>query len=188
MLDDALLARIRDGLPAREWGSITTAELAAAAGLSRMTLHRRGLTKDEVLAQLGERLQAEYREALFAPLTAAGSARERLRAALEAICDVDERYLAVLGALSGALEAIYHEPGEPAEPVLTRESFTGALRRLLEDGRHDGTIAVDDPVETATLIFNAVGHTYRHMRTGHRWPAEQARERVVGLVLDGLPR
>ena len=50
------------------------------------------------------------------------------------------------------------------------------------------TIAIDDPVETATLIFNAVGHTYRHMRTGHRWPAERARERVVGLVLDGLPR
>jgi hypothetical protein len=65
--------------------------------------------------------------------------------------------------------------------------FAGALRRLLEDGRHDGSIAVVDPEETATLLFNAVDHTYRHMRTGHRWPAPLARERVVALVLNGVP-
>jgi AcrR family transcriptional regulator len=186
-LDPAVLTLIRERLATRDWRSVTVAELAEAAGLSRMTLHRRGITKEQVLAQLGACLEAEYREAMFAALTASGSARERLREALCAICTVDERYLGVLGALAGGLETVFHEDGEQDEPVLTRAAFTDGLRRLLEDGAQDGSIAVADPVQTATLVFNAVGHTYRHMRTGHRWPAEVARERVVTLVLDGLP-
>jgi len=186
-LDPEMLLQVRDRLSARDWRSVTVAELAAAAGLSRMTLHRRGITKEQVLAELGARLQAEYREAMFAALTASGSARRRLGEALHAICEVDERYLGVLGALAGRLDAVYHETGEASEPVLTRAAFTAGLRRLLEDGAQDGSIAVADPAETATLLFNAVGHTYRHMRTGHRWSPEVARERVVALVLDGLP-
>lgn len=187
-VDPALLTRIRDHLPQRDWREITTAEVAAAAGLSRMTLHRRGITKEALLAQLDARLEAEYRDALFDALAAPGSARERLHHALGAICAVDERYLALLGALAGRLDAVFHEPAPPGEPVLTRAAFTDALRRLLEDGAQDGSIAVADPAETATLLFNAVGHTYRHMRTGHGWPADVARERVVRLVLDGLPK
>jgi AcrR family transcriptional regulator len=187
-IDDVTLERIRDHLPARDWAAITTSDLADASGLSRMTLHRRGITKEDVLERLGERLLADYREALFGPLTAPGTARERLRAALGALCDVNERYLPVLGALSTQLEPIFHEPGGPDEAVLTRPGFTEALRRLLADGAQDGSIAVADPAETATLLFNAVGHTYRHMRTGHRWPPARARAGVVALVLDGLPR
>lgn len=189
VLEPALLARVQDRLSARDWRSVTVAELADAAGVSRMTLHRRGITKEQVLAQLGERLETEYREAVFAALTAPGNARERLGQALRAICVVDERYLGVLDALSGAagMNAVLHEDGDPVAPVLTRAAFTDGLRRLLEDGALDGSIAVDDPAQTATLLFNAVGHTYRHMRTGHRWVADEARERVVALVLDGLP-
>jgi len=186
-LDPVTLVRVRDRLSTRDWRSVTVAELAQAAGLSRMTLHRRGITKEQVLAQLGARLEAEYQEAIFAALTAPGCARERLGRALLAICEVDERYLGVLGALAGGLDVIYHQDGPDSEPVLTRATFTDGLRRLLEDGAHDGSIAVADPLETATLLFNAVGHTYRHMRTGHRWPAQVAGERIVTLVLDGLP-
>ncbi len=187
MLEPALIDRIRDGLDARDWSAVTMSELAAAAGVSRMTLHRRGIGKDDVLEQLGRRLQEEQRDALVEVLTAAGSARERLRRALEALCGVDERYLPVLSALGSRLDAIFHEPGPPGEPVLTRAGFTDGLRRLLEDGRLDGSVPVEDPVLTATLVYNAVGHTYRHMRMGHRWPAADARRRVVDLVVDGLP-
>lgn len=187
-LDTEALTRVLDRLSTRDWRSVTVAELADAAGLSRMTLHRRGITKEQVLAQLGARLEAEYRDAMFAALTASGPARERLGEALRAICAVDERYFGVLDALTGGLDVVYHEPGVEGEPVLTRAGFTDGVRRLLEDGGQDGSIAVADPTETATLIFNAVGHTYKHMRTGHRWPAGVARERVVALVIDGLPR
>lgn len=185
-IDPGLVDRIRDGLGEREWSTLTVAELADAAGLSRMTLHRRGLTKDAVLDQLGRRLQDEYRVALVDVLTADGPARDRLGEALEALCVVDERYLGVLAALTGRLDPVFHESGPPGHPVLTRAGFTDGLRRLLEDARREGTVAVDDPELVATLLFNAVGHTYRHMRTGHRWSPEDARRRVVALVMDGV--
>ena len=186
-MDAAVVDRIRAGLGTRDWSAVTLADLAAAAGVSRMTLHRRGIGKDEVLEQLGRRLEDEQRDALVDVLAATGPARERLRRALEALCDVDERYLAVLSALGSRLDAVYHEPGAPGEPVLTRAGFTDGLRRLLEDGRVDGSVRVDDPELVATLVYNAVGHTYRHMRVGHRWSAADARRRVVDLVVDGLP-
>ena len=186
-LDEALVDRIRTGLGARDWSAVTVADLAAAAGVSRMTLHRRGVGKDEVLDGLGRRLEEEQRGALVDVLAAAGPARERLRRALEALCDVDERYLTVLSALGSRLDAVYHEPGAPGEPVLTRARFTDGLRRLLDDGVQDGSVPVEDPELTATLVYNAVGHTYRHMRVGHRWAAADARRRVVDLVVDGLP-
>jgi AcrR family transcriptional regulator len=185
-LEPPRLEQIRDRLRERDWRDVTTEELARAAGVSRMTLHRRGLDKAQVLGQLGRQLEAEHREAAFAALLARAPARERLERALAAMCDVNERYLGVLDALDGALGLVFHEPGEG--PVMTRATFTEALQRIVEDGVAQGTLRAPDPAETATLLFNAVGHTYRHMRTGHRWPPERARERVVALLLDGIAR
>jgi AcrR family transcriptional regulator len=186
LLDADRLARLRDRLGHRDWQEVTVAEVADAVGVSRMTLHRHGVGKDEVLVALAALLEAEFRDAALPVLAAGGTARERLRGALGSVCDIDERYLGVFAALSTALQRVFHEEGDGE--VLTREPFTGTLRRLLEAGASDGSIgAIADPAETATLIFNATGHTYRHLRTGHRWPAAKARAAVVALVVDGLP-
>jgi AcrR family transcriptional regulator len=185
-LEPDRLRQLRDRLRDRDWREVTTEELANAAGVSRMTLHRRGIAKDAILAQLGALLEVEHREAAFPALVSTEPARVRLRMALEAMCDVSERYLGVLDALDRAMAALFHEPGEGA--VLTRATLTDALRRIIEDGIEDGTLRAKDPEETATLLFNAVGWTYRHMRTGHRWPPERARDRVVDLLVDGLAR
>ncbi|HEY2638056.1 MAG TPA: hypothetical protein VGI54_11740 [Solirubrobacteraceae bacterium] len=180
------LEQVRERLRDRDWREVTTEELARAAGLSRMTLHRRGLAKAEILAQLGAELEAEHREAAFAALVLRAPARERLQRALEAMCDVNERYLRIIDALGTAIQVLFHEPGDG--PVMTRATFTEALRRIVEDGVAEGTVEAEDPVELATLLFNATSHTYRHMRTGHHWPPERARERVVALLLDGVVR
>jgi AcrR family transcriptional regulator len=180
------LEQVRDRLRDRDWREVTTEELARAAGVSRMTLHRRGLAKAEVLAQLGAQLESEHREAALAALVLRAPARVRLERALRGMCEVNERYLGVLDALGPAMAVVFHEPGEG--PVMTRATFTEALRRIVEDGVADGTVHAGDPEETATLLFNAVSHTYRHMRTGHRWPPERARDRVIELLLDGIVR
>lgn len=185
LLSPDRIALLRDRLGGRDWREVTVAQIAEAVGVSRMTLHRHGVGRDEVLVALADLLEQEYRDSVLPVLARGGTARERLRSALEEVCRIDERYLGVLSALSTVLDSVFHEPGDGE--VLTREPFTGTLRRLLEAGRDDGSVVVDDPEETATLIFNAVGHTYRHLRTGHRWPADRARERVVRLILDGLP-
>jgi AcrR family transcriptional regulator len=161
----------------------TLERIATAAGLSRMTLHRRGVSRAAILAALAERLEADYRAAMWPALVAdAESARERLELVLVAECDVANANLGVLDALDDATrDAVFHEGS------LTREVFIEPLIRLLRDGAADGSLnAVEDPVESATVLFNVVGHGYRHLRSGHGWSHERARHAVVRLALDGV--
>ena len=179
------LEAIRDELGARRWHDLRIEELATAAGLSRMTLHRRGIGKEEIRAALAELLADEFRAAALPALTSSAPADERLRVALEGICRVDERYLGLIEGLGDELEPIFHESGDGE--VMTKGSFTEAIRRILEDGASEGNLDPGtDAEEKATLIFNAAGWTYRHMRLGHRWDPDRAREQVVDLLVAGV--
>ena len=179
IVDAARHVLAQDGLAAA-----TLERISSAAGVSRMTLHRRGVSKQHILTAIAEELERDYRDAMWPALVAAGSGRERLELALGALCDVTERNLALLAALSaGARDAIYHEEGPGA---LTRGVFVEPLERLLRDGVADGTLATAEPRESATVVFNVVGHTYVHLRTGHAWTPERARAGVTRLVLDGV--
>ena len=162
IVDAASHVLAQDGLAAA-----TLERISAAAGVSRMTLHRRGVSKQDILRALTERLEADYRDAMWEALVARGVAADRLRIALERLCDVSERNLGLLDGLSAsARDAIYHEPEGSR---LTRSVFVEPLERLLLDGAADGSLAAVDAREMATVLFNAVGHTYRHLRTGHGW-------------------
>jgi AcrR family transcriptional regulator len=184
MLSPQQLDALRESVRLRPWHEVTTEEIAGALGLSRMTLHRRGITKAQALDELRELLIGEHQAVALAALTAPGPARDRLRIALTGICGIDERYLALIDSLADELATVFHDEGDG--PVLTRDDFTAALRRILEDGVADGTLRSADPTEDATLLFNAAGWTYRHLRRGHRWTPEHATERVVELLLHGV--
>jgi AcrR family transcriptional regulator len=179
IVDAARHVLARDGLAAA-----TLERISAAAGVSRMTLHRRGVTKQDILRAVAERFESEHRAAMWQALVAKGTARERLRRALELQCELTERNLATLEALSAPVrDAIFHDTGPAA---LTRDVFVEPLQRLLLDGAADGSLAQVDAEETATVLFNMVAHTYRHLRSGHGWSPARAREGVLGLVMDGL--
>lgn len=169
----------RDGLAAA-----TLERISAAAGVSRMTLHRHGLSKADILRAIAGRLEHDYREAMWPALVSTGSGRDRLRHALERLCTVTEANRATLAALSSsARNEIYHDPG-PAR--LTRRVFVEPLERLLLDGAADGSLAECDAPEVATVLFNAVCHTYGHLRAGHGWAERRAREGVIRVLMDGL--
>jgi AcrR family transcriptional regulator len=179
IVDAARHVLAQDGLAAA-----TLERISAAAGVSRMTLHRHGVSKRDIMRALAAQFEAEYRDAMWQALVATGNARHRLELALERLCDVTDRNLATLEALSSAArDEIFHEPGPAA---LTRAAFVEPLERLLLDGAADGSLAVVDARELATVLFNTVTHTYRHLRAGHGWSRRRAREGVVRLVLDGL--
>jgi AcrR family transcriptional regulator len=209
--DPRILAAARQAIERHGWRDATMERIAGEAGLSRMTLHRRGITRDAVLAGLAQALEADYRGAMWPALTAPGTARERLEQALEALCDVCDANLGLLAALGDSTrERIFHEaaefagansPASSAKPardvpssrrepgqsgVLTRSVFTEPVERLLRDGMADGSLREADPVETATVLFNLVSWTYRHLRQGHGWPSERARRGVLALALDGV--
>ena len=183
-VDDQLLAGARRAVERHGASGATLERIASEAGMSRMTLHRRGVSKPDVFRALARGLEDEYRAALWPALVAEGDARARLRLALEAECAVAEANLELLEALSGeARAAIYHED---APSGLTRDVYVEPLRRLLADGVAEGTLRAEDVAETATVLFNQVGHTYRHLRTGHGWTATRARGAVVRLAVDAV--
>ena len=179
IVDAARHVLAQDGLAAA-----TLERISAEAGVSRMTLHRRGLSKPQIIRAIADRLEADYRVAMWPALVARGTGRERLRDALERLCDVTERNLALLAALPDtSRDEIYHEAGPEA---LTRAVFVEPLQRLLLDGAADGSLAEVDAEETATVLFNVVGHTYAHLRAGHRWSPERARAGVISVAIDGV--
>ena len=184
MIDAALLDAGRRALRRHGWQGLTAERIADEAGISRVTLHRRGIRKQDILDALTEKALDAYRAALWPALTAPGTGGERLEQALHALCASAEENLELLVALRSQTDAIFHE-AEPGE-AMTRSVFTEPLERLLRDGVADRSLRALDPVETATVLFNLVGWTYIHLRTGHRWTPERARERTIEVALRGV--
>ena len=164
----------------------TMERIAVAAGVSRVTLHRRGVSRTELIGGLMERIAAAYRDCMVPALVSAGTGEERLRAALLALCGAAEPHLSVLAGLYDAQAPVFHELLADGRRV-TRLDFTAPLQRLLQDGASDGSLrTVDDLAETAEVLFNAVGWTYVHLRRSHGWPVERASFAVIDLHLAGV--
>jgi AcrR family transcriptional regulator len=164
------------------WHGFTLERVAEAAELSRVTLYRRGVTRDLLADALVLGAAQAYQAALWPALTRAGSGAERLEAALRAICEVTEEHLRVLAALEGAPDPVFHLDA----PDKARLLHVAALERLVRDGLTDGTLQTDDPSNTAVLLLNVVPRTYVHLRVGHQWPPERVTGGLLGLVLAGL--
>lgn len=182
-MDPSLLAAAERTFARVGYGAATMERIAANAGVSRVTLHRRGVTKQGLLGELVARATESYRAAMWPTLTSPAPAAERLQLALEMLCAEAERHMGLLVALRAQADAVFHRDEEEA---LTRNVFTEPLERLLRDGMADGSLRTADPQEMATVLFNMVGWTYVHLRTGHGWPPERARSAVLGPVWYGL--
>jgi AcrR family transcriptional regulator len=181
LLDAAARAFERYG-----YAGTTMERIAGEAGVSRVTLHRHGITKDGLLAELVARATEDYRRLMWPALTGEGTGAERLASALEALCEAAEAHMALLVALRAQSDAVFHRAtGEDGE-ALTRSVFTEPLERLIRDGIGDGSLREQDPAEGATVLFNLVGWTYVHLRTGHGWSPERAMAAVIGPALHGV--
>lgn len=182
LLDAALRALAR-------WGyrDATLERIAEEAAVSRVTLHRRGITRDSLLEALSARALADLERRLWPAAGGAGSGARRLRACLEELCRAAEDHIVLLLALRSVSDAVFHEDPAPASPeTLTRAVFTAPIAAALEAGMADGSVRATDLEAAATLLFNLVGWTYVHMRAGHRWPPDRARDATVGIALDGV--
>lgn len=169
------------------YAGATVERIAEQAGVSRVTLHRRGLTRDALLADLVARATVRYRDAMWPVLTGPGTSAERLELALAALCEQAEGQMGLLLALRAQSDAIFHRPDPVNEgEQLTRSVYTDPLERLLRDGAADGSLRVEDALESATVLFNLVGWSYVHLRTGHGFTPDRARRAVLDPVLHGL--
>jgi AcrR family transcriptional regulator len=154
--------------------------------VSRVTLYRRNVTKDGLLAELVAGATEDYRRAMWPALTGVGTGAERLAQALEALCESAEEHMALLIAVRSHSDRVFHREDEDEGEALTRTVFTEPLEKLLREGIADGSLREVDAVETATVLFNLVGWTYIHLRTGHGWKPERALRATLDPVLHGL--
>ncbi len=170
-----------------ELSRASMAEIAREAGIARMTLYRRGETREAIVLALRQELAREERERLLPLLASAGNARDRLEQMIGAICQTTDDHADLLTGLDSAtLDAIYHEEGDDA---LTRPEFVAPIVRLLRDGELDGSLRTfTDPEEAATVLYTQVSYTYLHLRREHRWPAERATRAVTEFALRGAVR
>lgn len=179
-----LLAGAEKAFAAHGYQRCTLEQIASAAGISRVTLHRRGITKQALLAGLADRALADYQDAMWPVLISSADPPARLTLAVDALLAQAERHLVVLVALGSMTDEIFHEPEMSGEQA-TRSVYTDPLVRIFEDGRADNSLRVSDPQESATTLFNMAGWAYIHLRTGHRWAPERAATAVRATVLHG---
>lgn len=174
----------RRAIAAGGWQAATLTRIAEEAGLSRMTLHRRGLGREEIFALLARDYEEAFRAALWPAVTGRGTGAERLEAMLVAVCEVTEDHLSFLAALDEESDRrFFHESDDE---VHSRDGYIDPIERLLVDGMADGSIRQVNLEETATVLVNAVDRTYRHLRRAHDWDPVRSREVLIELVLRGL--
>ncbi len=82
-----------------------------------------------------------------------------------------------------ATDEAFHQQPTPGQPP----DYLHPFIQFLREGSDDGSLPpIENAVEAADVAFNAVAWTYVHLRGRHDWPAETARSRVVGVVLNGI--
>jgi AcrR family transcriptional regulator len=178
--DDALLDAGRRAFTKYGYNGATLDRIAEEAGVSRVTLHRRGVSKDAILTVLARRTLDQYREALWPALTSAGSGAERMEMAITALCDLTEHNLELLVALRSQTDELFHEERGSAD------AGAKPLARILRDGWSDGSLRPVDPDEAATVLFGLVTSTYVYLRTAQGWSGRRARKGVVDVALQGV--
>jgi AcrR family transcriptional regulator len=176
-VDDDLRRATISVLRERGFAGLTLERVAEVAGRARSTLWRQGLGREQlVLALVGE-LANDFRTTMYDVLTASGTGRERL--GLGALCDLLDRHLPLMLATDEA----FHQPTAPGQPP----DYLFPFIRFVREGVADGSLPpIEDAVVAADLAFNAVAWPYVHVRGRHDWPADVARIRIVGVVMDGI--
>ncbi len=167
------------------WGleNVTLDRIGAEAGLSRATVYRRGVTREQLVSALAAQAADAYARAILPALSEHGTAAQRMRAALEALCVAADEHLHLLAGMFLARGEVFHQTGPDA---LVVDAFAEPFERLLRDGAIDGSLRAMPPTVTATVLFNMVGWGYIHLRAAHDWDAAHARRATISLVMHGL--
>src|SRR5262245_15620045 len=96
VVDDRLLDAAVAVLEEHGFTGLTLERVAEAAGRSRVTLWRQGVTQEALIDGLLARLTRDYRDAMWPAMAEAGTGAERLREALGALLHIADRHLHLL--------------------------------------------------------------------------------------------
>jgi AcrR family transcriptional regulator len=178
-VDEELRRATIDVLRERGFAGLTLERVAELGGRARSTLWRQGLSRQVLIGALVGELAEDFRQTMYPILTSGGSGLERLTRGLEALCDLLDRHL----PLMLATDEVFHQETAPGVPP----DYLHPFIQFLREGGQDGSLPeADDVVHAADIAFNMTAWPYVHLRGRHEWPAEEAKARVVGVVLHGI--
>lgn len=182
-MDPALLDATVTVLAEHGWDGLTLERVAEEANVSRPTLWRRGITREQLISALLGRLADTYRDAMTRAVLTEGTGRERLDRAMHALLDVADEHLQLLAATDTAFHEASPERGVRHTPYIS------PIERLLRDGIADRSITWtrDEAAlkDFAIVLFNLVW-TYVHLRTRHGWSARRTRTALLAPLLASL--
>ena len=184
-MDDRLLDAAVAILVEHGAAGLTLERVAEQAGRSRVTLWRQGVTQDSLMDGLLARLTRDYRDAMWPALANAGTGAQRMRSALDALCDVADRHLHLLIVS----DEVFHLAADRVRDITGQDfSFLDPFVAALRAGAKDATLqAPDGPLpDLADAVFNTVCWGYVHLRRRHGWSDGRARGPVLGIALAGL--
>jgi AcrR family transcriptional regulator len=162
---------------------VSLERVAERARRSRVTLWRQGVTKEDLITGLLQRLTDDFLQEFWVVLNATGSGRDRLGASIEALFEVADRHIDLL-AIS---DEVFHWAAERCEFPAGAEGFLGPFIGALHLGRLDGSLAFEGRTEDAAdVVFNAACWGYVHLRRRHRWSRKRTRAQLTALLLNGL--
>jgi len=178
-IDEELRRATIEVLRERGWDGLTLERVAELAGRARSTLWRQGLSRDSLIAALVGELADDFRSTMYPILTSGGTGRERLTRGLEMLCELLDRHLPLMLATDEA----FHQSEAPDQPP----DYLHPFIQFLREGAADGSLAVGENfVRAADIAFNAVAWTFVHLRGRHGWELAEARDCVIGVVLNGI--
>lgn len=182
-MDDRLLDATMAVLAEQGWDGVTLDRVAEAAGSSRVTLWRQGVTKDTLIEGLLGRLVDDYVELMWPVLASPKPAPQRLEGVLNALFEVADRHLSLL-AVS---DQVFHWAADLAVRE-TRQlgSFLDPFVSVLRAGLAEGSLgARGNLTEAADVLFNTACWGYVHLRLRHGWPKARARRQIAALLVSG---
>jgi AcrR family transcriptional regulator len=182
-VDDRVLDGTMTVLTEHGWDGVTLDRVADAAGSSRVTLWRQGITKDVLIDGLLDRLSRDYLTQMWPVLTSTAPPPGRLGEALEALFEVADRHLSLLGISDEVFHwAAYRASSMRDQPLGFMDPFVTILRA----GQADGSLRVQGTInDTVDAIFNTACWGYVHLRHRHAWSKRRARRQIIELVVQG---
>lgn len=158
-------------------------DIADAVGVTKRTLYYYVESKDEILFECN-RLAIRFMDNTLA------ETRNSLRSPLERIEMMLRTYISLLSNDFGACLVLCRDDAlsDPLRAILRegRKDFDTALRRLIELGIEDGSIAPCDPKYAAATMFGAFN--WVPYWAGDREPLSYAEigEQMLRVLVDGL--
>jgi len=182
-VDDAILDAANAVLMEHGFDGVSLERVADRAGVSRVTLWRRGVTTEALVTGLLQRLADDYQARFWPILDSEGTGLDRLTACVQALFTIADRHLDLLAVSDEAFHWAAERCTFPEGWSGFLTPFVGALRRGAADG---STAFRGRPEDAADVVFNTACWGYVHLRRRHGWTAQRAQSQMLALLLDGM--